>query len=267
MARGFPLITAHAGSMNIMAHTLQSVRVGIELGADVVEEDIRVTRDGVPVLAHDDEWMTAERQRVRIADMTYAELSGLQLVEVAEGEDRGEQAAGHDERITETLRLLKLEDILPLVESSGAAINLDLKVDAAIEPTAALVRQYGLSKRAFFSGCQRDRALLAEELQPDMRKLLNTDVELFRTMPYLEALAQTCEDARAAACFGINVYHGILRREFIDYAAGLGLPVYAWTVGDEALMHRYADWGVASITTRDVETLVRVKRERLGSLR
>ncbi|NBD23848.1 glycerophosphodiester phosphodiesterase [Paenibacillus glycinis] len=248
MTRRFPLVTAHAGSMNILAHTLRSVQIGLELGADVVEEDIRVTRDGVPVLAHDDEWSTADRSTVHIAEMTYAELSGLQL-EAEQGELR------------ETFRLLRLEDILPLMQASGKIINLDLKVDEAIEPTAALVKRYGLSERAFFSGCQRDRALLAERLQPEMRKMLNTDVELFKTMSYRDAMVRTCEDARAAACRGINIYHGILRKEFVDYAAEQGLPVYAWTVEDAALMRQYADWGVRSITTRGVATLLQVKRD------
>ncbi|NBC70593.1 glycerophosphodiester phosphodiesterase [Paenibacillus sacheonensis] len=246
--RRFPLVTAHAGSMNIMAHTLRSVRIGLELGADVVEEDIRVTRDGVPVLAHDDEWITVDRSPVNIAAMTYAELSELEL-EAEQGELR------------ESLRLLRLEDILPLMEASGKVLNLDLKVDEAIEPAAALIERYGISDRAFFSGCQRERALLAERLQPKMRRMLNADVELFKTMSYRDAMLQTCEDARAAACLGINIYHGILRKEFVDYAAELGLPVYAWTVEDAALMRQFADWGVGSITTRSVEALMKVKKD------
>lgn len=251
MTHRFPLVTAHAGSMNVLAHTLQSVRIGLELGVDVIEEDIRVTRDGVPVLAHDDEWATADRSNVNIAAMTYAELRELQL--------EGEQG-----ELRETFRLLRLEDILPFVQASGKSVNLDLKVDEAIEPTADLVRRFGLSDRAFFSGCQRDRAMLAERLRPDMRKLLNADVKLFKSMSFRDAMVQTFEDARAAACQGVNVYHGILSEEFVAYAAAQGLPIYAWTVEDEELMHRYADWGVASITSRNVGALMRAKREWLS---
>ncbi|WP_336773268.1 glycerophosphodiester phosphodiesterase [Paenibacillus sp. MMO-58] len=244
MTRSFPLITAHAGSMNTEAHTLQSVQVGLALGADVVEEDIRVTRDGIPVLAHDDEWLTVERFHGNIAQMTYAEL-----------------AASHAELEKDKVpQLLKLEDILPLVKASGTIINLDLKVDAAIEPAAALVRKFALTQQAFFSGLELERALLAERLQPEMSKLLNVNVELFKTMPYREAMLQTCADAREASCMGINIYHGILRQELVEYAAGQGLPVYAWTVEDEALMRQYAEWGVHSITTRNVSLLMQVKK-------
>ncbi|MCM3626232.1 glycerophosphodiester phosphodiesterase [Paenibacillus glycanilyticus] len=244
MTRSFPLITAHAGSMNTEAHTLRSVQIGLESGADVVEEDIRVTKDGIPVLAHDNEWLTVERLNANIAAMTYSELNEL-LLEADSGKVTG---------------LLRLEDILPLVQAFGKIVNLDLKVDAAIEPTAALVRKFGLSQQAFFSGCELGRALLAERLQPEMRKLLNASVELFKTLPYREAMIQTCADAREASCIGVNIYHGILRQEFVEYAAGLGMPVYAWTVEDEALMRQYADWGVHSITTRNVASLMQVKQ-------
>ncbi|AZN41417.1 glycerophosphodiester phosphodiesterase [Paenibacillus albus] len=234
MTRRFPLITAHAGSMNFPAHTLRSIEIGIELGADVIEEDIRVTKDGVAVLAHDNEWLTGERLNGNIAEMTYAELKSTGL--------------------------LRLEDILPIVLASGKIINLDLKVDAAIEPAAALIRKFDLSQQAFFSGCELERAVLAEKRHPDIRRLLNTDVELFKTLPYREAMVQTCADAQAASCFGVNIFHGLLNQEFIEFAAALELPVYAWTVEDEGMMHQYAEWGVHSITTRNVEALVRVKQ-------
>ncbi|SFS66187.1 glycerophosphodiester phosphodiesterase [Paenibacillus sp. BC26] len=236
MVRNFPLITAHAGCMNAEAHTLRSVQIGLELGADVVEEDIRVTRDGIPVLAHDDEWFNSDGLKVSIAGMAYAELNGL----------------------------LKLEDMLQLVQASGKIVNLDLKVDAAIAPAAALVRKFGMSQQAFFSGCELQRALLAERLQPGMHKLLNANIELFKTLPYREAMVQTCADAREASCFGVNIYHGLLRQEFVEYADGLGLPVYVWTVEDETLMRKYAEWGVHSITTRNVEALVHVRQVVVG---
>ena len=36
-------------------NTLDSLRAGLELGADAVEFDVQTTRDGVPVLLHDAE--------------------------------------------------------------------------------------------------------------------------------------------------------------------------------------------------------------------
>ncbi|BBH21389.1 glycerophosphoryl diester phosphodiesterase [Paenibacillus baekrokdamisoli] len=251
MSRRFPLITAHSGSMNTIAHTLHSVQTGLELGADIVEEDVRVTKDGIPVLAHDDEWVTVDGRKLYISQMTYEELRELQF-ECNHGEHH------------ETVRIYRLEEMLPIIQTSGKVVNLDLKVDESIEPVAALVRSYGLSEQVFLSGCEKDRAMMAQQLNPEMRKLLNTDTLLFRTLSYRDAMVQTCEDAHAASCFGINIYHSIVQQEFMDYATSQGLPVYVWTVNEEELMRHYTELGVASITTRNVSALVQLNQKMLG---
>jgi glycerophosphoryl diester phosphodiesterase len=242
----FPLITAHSGSMNTFDHTVHSVQMALQNGADVVEEDIRVTRDGVPVLAHDDEWLTTEGEHISLSQLTYGELKELRF-EVTQGEQR------------ETIQLGKLEDMLSLIQASGKKVNLDLKVDESIEPTTALVKKYGLLDYAYLSGCEADRALLAQKLNPEMRRLLNTNHNLFRTLPYRDALAQTCEEAREASCFGINFHYSIVNEELMDYTSSLELPVYVWTVNEEESMRKYANLGVASITTRNLAALVQLK--------
>ncbi|KIL38552.1 hypothetical protein SD70_25860 [Gordoniibacillus kamchatkensis] len=247
----FPLITAHSGCMNTLDNTLESVETGLRLGADVVEEDIRVTRDGIAVLAHDDAWETVDGRECRISQLTYADLSELTI------------AARHGERI-EPMRIIRLEDILPEVKASGRIVNLDLKTDDSLEPVAQLVRKYGLLEQAILSGCERDRALLAQRTHPELTKLLNTDTKLFMAMPYDDAMAQTCQDALDASCIGININHLLVRPELMSYAESLGLPVYVWTVNEEPLMRHFIQLGVRSMTTRNVLALVRLKRELQG---
>ncbi|MEC0226489.1 glycerophosphodiester phosphodiesterase [Paenibacillus alba] len=248
MSNPFPIITAHCGSMNTLDHTLLSVQTGLQLGADVVEEDIRVTKDGIPVLAHNDEWVTDHGLKVSLSRMTYEELRELQF-EVTHGQQR------------ETIAICRLEDILPVIQASGKTVNLDVKVNESIGPIAALVKKFDMAGQVFLSGCGLNRAELAERSAPDLRKLLNADSNLFRTLSYQEAMVKTCEDALSASCFGINIEHIHVRQELVAYAKSLGLPVYIWTVNEEELMRSYINLGVASITTRDVALLVNLKQE------
>jgi glycerophosphoryl diester phosphodiesterase len=253
MAIRFPLITSHTGCMNTLDNTLLSVETGIRLGADVIEEDVRVTKDGIPVLAHDDAWRTVDGRECRISQMTFSEISEL-LIEVEHGERR------------ETMRICKLEEMLPLIRASGKIANLDLKVDESIEPVAALVKKYDLLEQVILSGCEKERAMKAHRTHPKLRKLLNADAGVFLSMEYGEAVTQTCRDALAASCFGININYRLVRPELMDYAAAEGLSVYVWTVDDEANMKRFVDMGVASITARNVLELVRLKERMLGVL-
>jgi len=49
----FPLITAHAGCENTARDSIESVRAGIALGADIVEVDVRLSSFGTLVFSHD----------------------------------------------------------------------------------------------------------------------------------------------------------------------------------------------------------------------
>jgi glycerophosphoryl diester phosphodiesterase len=235
--------------MGTLDNTLLSVETGLTLGTDIVEEDVRVTKDGVPVLAHDDVWETVDGRSCSVSALTYAELSELTI------------AVQHGGR-TETMRFCPLEPVLPLVKAAGKVVNLDLKVDDSIEPVADLVRRYGLGEQAILSGCERERALLAQRSHPELRKLLNVETNLFLTLPYEEAMARTCSDALAASCIGLNVNYRLVRQELMDYAAARELAVYVWTVNEPELMEQFVRLGVHSITARNVQALVQLK-ERL----
>lgn len=47
-------ITAHTGCMDTEENTLDSIKIGVENGASIVEFDLYFTKDGEPVLAHDE---------------------------------------------------------------------------------------------------------------------------------------------------------------------------------------------------------------------
>jgi glycerophosphoryl diester phosphodiesterase len=248
----FPLITAHSGCMDTLDNTLLSVETGLKLGADVIEEDIMVTRDGIPVLSHDDVRYTQDGRECRISQMSFEEISLLHLY------------AKHGNQ-QETARLYTLEEMLPLIQTSGKIANLDLKVDSSIEPVAALVKRFDLLDQVICSGCEKDRALKAQRSNPELRKLLNVDARIFLSMAYKDAVQQICQDALGTSCFGLNIVHLAVRPELLEYASSKDLPVYVWTVNEVSLMKQFAEMGVASITTRNVLALVQLKQKMAGN--
>lgn len=228
----FPLITAHSGCEGFPDNSMQSVLAALRSGADIVEEDIRMTRDGVLVLAHDDLVKTGACE-FSIAGSDYAALDGI----------------------------VRLDDIVPELLHSGKKINLDLKTDDCIEAVSAFVRRHSMEDRVFLSGCGPDRATLVQRQAPELKMLLNADTQLFLNGDYPEAVRTTCEQALDRGCFGINIHYRLVSPEFILYAASIGLPVYVWTVQETGEMRRMVEWGVHSITTRHVSELVSIKTE------
>ncbi|QWU16915.1 glycerophosphoryl diester phosphodiesterase [Paenibacillus sophorae] len=235
-----PLITAHTGCMNTPDNSLLSIETGLANGADIIEDDIRVTRDGTPVLSHDD--------AVRLANGSMGRLSQMTISELNEGQ---------------SIPIVKLEQALHLVRNSGKTMNLDLKADECIEPVSELAKKLGMIDRVFLSGCEADRARKAKHSSPRLRKLLNVNSGLFLNGSYTEAVLQTFQDAESAGCFGINVPYRLVEPYLLEKAAESGFQIYIWTVDEEKDMRLYAGMGIHSITTRNVADLVRVKKELL----
>ncbi|WP_274650223.1 glycerophosphodiester phosphodiesterase [Paenibacillus humicola] len=241
----FPLVTAHSGCMNEPINSLEALEAGLNAGADIVEDDIRATRDGMLVLSHDDELHAADGSVRSIAAANYETLRALELNGAVPGKTR---------------RLADLASALTLVKSSGKTMNLDVKSDDALEPMAALIRRNDLTDSVFLSGCESARAQLAQRIFPEAPKLLNANARLFLDSPvYADAVRQTIEEALAASCFGINIAYRLIRPELLEAAAAAELPVFAWTIDDEAQMKEALGMNLRSITTRNVEALLRLK--------
>jgi len=233
----FPLITAHTGCMGTPDNSAESAAMGIANGADIVEDDIRATRDGALVLSHDDDVTFADGSEGSVSGMTLAELNA---------------------RMDRPLQLL--EPVLKSVADAGRRMNLDIKADDSIEPLSALIDKLGFADRVFLTGCEFPRAIAVTKCNPRLRKLLNVDIRAFVSNPYPDAVSEICEQALSAGCFGLNLPYQIVKPSLLDAARAAGLEVYVWTVNEELQMKTFARMGVRSITTRNVDVLARLKR-------
>ena len=76
--RNRPLVVAHRGSSSLAPeNTLASFRQAIEDGADAVELDVRLTRDGHVVVIHDRELRRTAGKRGRVDSHTLREIRAL----------------------------------------------------------------------------------------------------------------------------------------------------------------------------------------------
>jgi len=83
--RGRVYRIAHRGaSAYAPENSLQAFVVAAEMGADAVEVDIQITADDVPVVAHDSDLWRVFGIRQHIRELTYTQLSDLQLPDGAQ---------------------------------------------------------------------------------------------------------------------------------------------------------------------------------------
>src|SRR5688500_5747907 len=147
-----PAVIAHRGASGLRPeHTLEAYRLGIEQGADYVEPDLVMTRDGVLVARHENEISGttdvadrhefADRRATKIVDgrevsgwftedFTLAELRTLRarerLPELRPG------SAAYDGRFG----LVTLEDIISLVDEESRARGRPIGIVAELKHAA-----------------------------------------------------------------------------------------------------------------------------------
>jgi glycerophosphoryl diester phosphodiesterase len=75
-----PLIMAHRGdSAAVPENSMLSLRGAIEIGVDLLETDLQLTKDREFVLFHDDDLVRTTGQKGRIRDYTLEELLNIDV--------------------------------------------------------------------------------------------------------------------------------------------------------------------------------------------
>jgi glycerophosphoryl diester phosphodiesterase len=241
-------VIGHRGCAGeIPENTLPSFERALADGAAVLESDVHLTCDGVPVLLHDD---TVDRNTDgsgRVAEMALDELRRL---------DAGYHFTP-DERRSHPYRGRGLS--IPTLEEAfdafpGARFNLELKenlpglVERSVETVARAGREALTLLTAADDALMADlRAHLESHAVPIAQGACGKDVVDFvrsaseRTAPKAGPMA-----LQVPADFGGRP---LVTRGFVEHAHAHGLFVHVWTVDDPTEMRRLLALGVDGIVT------------------
>jgi glycerophosphoryl diester phosphodiesterase len=245
MEHSFPLITAHAGCMNTPPNSIESVLQGIRAGADIIEVDVNATKDGVAVLFHDQHIRISSHQKLRIDGLMFNELQTVERTLSPESSSHFHQ-------------IIRLEEVLDVVQQFRKTLNVDLKNQACLKSMVDAVKLRNMVDDVIISGCHKKDAAYIKKQYPDFQVLLNADDAPVNDSGYKDYIKRTCRDAIAASCCGINMHYKDCRREMLLYARLRCLPVLIYTVDNVDEMKKFVTSGVHSITTNEVDTLLRL---------
>jgi glycerophosphoryl diester phosphodiesterase len=229
----FPLVAAHTGCDGTPYNTVESFMAGVRLGADIVEVDLRVARDGTVVLLHDDNPLLRE--------CTYEQLNEPDV-------------RASIDPLYERRDIVKLTDVLPLARSCRVKLNLDIKTPEAIEPVVRLVKRHDAADDVYVTGCSDN----ITRRHRDLRVVYNTPTKLpaERQSEYGPFASQMCDIGREGSCYGLNMHRETCRPEIVELAREYGLAVWVYTVNEAEEMMRFVRCGVDAITTKRVAGLV-----------
>ena len=233
-----PLVIAHRGaSGSAPENTRLAIERAIDIGVDMVEVDVRVTKDRVPVLMHYERLEHTTTGRGLLADHTWKEIEGLDA-----GLWRGPEFVGE--------RVLSLVEVLEMTRGR-VPLNLDFKTFDAVAPCVAVVRDKGMTGNVVISGCQAECFEIMAAAKKEITTLLNVEGLLAEIDP-VEArtvVHRSIEVADELGAAGINLHHSLVEPAVVAHAEGVGLGVWVFTVDDGQRFAELLDMGVAAVTT------------------
>ncbi|MEN6603314.1 MAG: glycerophosphodiester phosphodiesterase family protein [Bryobacteraceae bacterium] len=245
-------VQGHRGARTVRPeNTLAAFNYAIQAGADVLEMDIRVTKDGVVVVSHDGDL----KPPVCSGPEPKADIRQLTLKQVKQWDCGSLRNPGfpHQE-LSPGERIPTLDEVLALAPQGKFRFNIETKVDKSspselremVKLLADAIRKHHLESRANIQSF--DFRTLHE-----MKKLLP---ELPRAALYSGAQRDFVEIARKADAGIVSPHYSLVTKAQVDASHRAGLKVIAWTANDEKVWADLVAAGVDGIITDDPAGLI-----------
>jgi len=183
-------------------NTLAAYRLSKAKGFDIVECDVSLTADGVPVLLHDDTVDRTSDGSGKISELTFEEVRALDF--------------GDGEQIP------TLEEFLLLCRSLGLQAYLDLRVNDA-ELITGIVKKCGMTGHVTFLASTISALEAIKNVMPKAR-LAYTSGDCLDKIDELLAL-RTGENEVIIDC-----EYTLAKEELVTACATVDLPIEVWTI-------------------------------------
>ena len=243
-----PFSIGHRGCAGeVPENTLASFERGLADGAAILESDVHLTADGVPVLIHDD---VVDRCTNGSGAVRDHDLESLQKL------DAGHhfQAVGAREFSHRGLglRIPTFEEALKAFPA--ARFNLELKQDlpGMVEATARVAREADRELDVLLTAA--DDALMAQLRQYVAREGLRCAIGA--STGDVIAFAKAAMDGAAPPDGPMALQipptfagQALVTRALIEHAHSHGVQVHVWTINDPAQMSELLDLGVDGLVT------------------
>jgi len=236
-------IHAHRGvATDAPENTLAAVRAAIAAGADYLETDIQMSRDGVLVVAHDSDFSRLGGVAKKVWELSYDEIRAIPLgARNTAPEFRNEVTPTLDQLLMETKGRIKL--------------NLELKYYGDHQPDLArkvveVVRAHDMLDQVVIQCLEYEPLLEVRKLAPEV------------PVGYLLSF-----NARRPARLDVNflsVEKNRLDRRFVRQSHQRGQQIYAWTVNTAEDIRHQIDLDIDGVIT-DQSALARKTLDEMRS--
>lgn len=239
-------IYAHRGASKAEPeNTMAAFRRAIEMGADGIELDVHLSKDGELVVAHDETLERVSDGQGRIVDYTLEQLRGFNFASKREG---------HAPERIPTLR-----EVYELAGPAGLHINVEIKSGIVLyegieQKLLELEQQMGMQGRVLYSSFNHYSLRILKALSPAAKTGLL----------YGEAIVDPWVYAAYAGAYAIHPHYFALKAPgVVEDCHKNGVKVHPWTVDDPQHIAWMLKLGVDIIITDVPDAAIRLRKGEL----
>ena len=225
---------AHRGASTYCPeNTLLSFYTGIYMGANGIETDVQMTKDGIIVLYHDDTLNRILGIDGSIKDYTYEELLAYNV----------KNGSLYD-------KIPTFEDFLRHFSHFDLTFAIELKVKGIEREVAEMIHRFGIADKVIITSFIFEAIETMKKVAPELR--IGFLTKLFPD-PQIDSIVTNASEEVINKLLAIGAYEicpkgSDINAERVAHWHSLGLGVRAWGISDTDIMKKVYDAGADGMT-------------------
>ena len=227
---------AHRGASEYAPeNTFLSFYLGLYMGANGIETDVQLTKDGVLVLFHDQTLERVTGEKGNLSDYTLSQLKTFSVKKNGLAD-----------------KIITFEDFLIHFAHKDLTFAIELKGDKTAIPTADLLRKYDMVSKTIVTSFKFKELVDFGNYAPEFRTgylaLEEIDNTLLNKMK-AHGIQELCPNAE------------VITKEKVDNWKSMGFEVRAWGVSTPEIMKNVFHTGINGMTVNFPDLLTEYYKE------
>ena len=226
----FVVVAHRGGGEEVAENTIKGIRHALRVGAEVIEIDLRATKDNEIILLHDEDFARVAGIEARPGDLDLAYIKDTILI--------------FDQEPVATLK-----EALEVV-AGKAVLFLEIKEEGIVDKVLELIRLYEA----------KSWVVVISFLESVIKQVKSADASIKTGLIYNRPPGKIVEAKELGADL-VLPRHDLATYKAIAFAHSLGLKVVTWTVNDKVELARLLHDGCDGVATDYPSKFVHIKKD------
>lgn len=225
-------VWAHRGASGYAPeNSMEAFQIAVEMGADGIELDVQLTKDGEIVVIHDEFIQRVSNGKGKVCDYTLSELRKFNFNKT------------HQEFVF--IKIPTLKEVLEFMKPTAKMVNIELKTGAIFyenieKKVLDLVEELNMQDQVIYSSFNHYTILNIQKLNPKAKT----------GFLYADGIIDIVKYAKKHHVYALHpAFYNLQYKDFVKEAKEAGIQINAWTINEEDYMEMACIMGVDAMIT------------------